>query len=41
MSIPTAEADIDELWLNMRKDISTPAVVKHEKRSIDGESLLL
>lgn len=37
VSIPTAEADIDELWLNMRKDISTPAVVKHEKRSLDGE----
>lgn len=36
MSIPTAPDDIDELWLNMRKDISTPVVVKHQKRSLDG-----
>lgn len=35
LSIPTAPDDIDELWLEMRKDISTPFVAKHQKRSID------
>ena len=36
LAIPTAPDDIDELWLNMRKDIATPEVVKHQKRSVDG-----
>jgi chitin synthase len=38
VDIPTAPDDIDELWLAMKKEVSVPAPVKHEKRSIDGES---
>ncbi|KAK4055626.1 hypothetical protein OIV83_000172 [Microbotryomycetes sp. JL201] len=35
LSIPTAPEDVDQLWLNMKKEISTPFVAKHQKRSFD------
>lgn len=38
VDIPTAPDDIDELWLAMKKEVSVPAQIKHEKRSIDCAS---
>ncbi|KAK4057958.1 hypothetical protein OIO90_001177 [Microbotryomycetes sp. JL221] len=35
VTLPTAPDDIDELWRNMQKEIATPYVEKHEKRSFD------
>jgi chitin synthase len=38
VNIPTAPDDINQLWLEMKKEINTPVTVKHEKRSLDGEA---
>ncbi|KAM0788848.1 hypothetical protein ACM66B_002933 [Microbotryomycetes sp. NB124-2] len=35
VTLPTAPEDVNQLWLNMQKEISTPFVAKHQKRSFD------
>ena len=33
VKIPTAPEDVDQLWLEMKKDVATPFVEKHVKRN--------
>lgn len=39
MAVPTKEDDIDELWVHMRKDISTPPAKFKSKRSADQKQV--
>ncbi|GJN89882.1 hypothetical protein Rhopal_002871-T1 [Rhodotorula paludigena] len=39
VAVPTKEDDIDELWVHMRKDISTPPAKSKSKRSADQKQV--